>query len=666
MSEDKVVPEKANLMSLDIGERNRAQLKQMFPTVFTESMNDKGELIESIDFEKLKAELGTFSDVFEARRERYGMDWPGKKDCMKLIQKPSIATLKPCREESVNFDETKNMFIEGDNLEVLKLLQKSYYGKIKMIYIDPPYNTGKEFIYPDDYSESLDTYLSYAGLINDEGKIFSTNTPNEGRYHTKWLNMMYPRLYLARNLLRSDGSIFISIDDNEVTNLRLLCNDVFGEENFVANIVWQKKTSSDARMVISSAHDHIIVYAKSRELLNLNSLPMTDERKKSYSNPDNDPRGPWASVDLTGQTGRAPKSQFYKIRTPSGIEMPPPDGRCWALAETTFNELRDDNRIWFGKDGDNRPRLKKFLSEAEGVRPWTWWDNKTVGHNQEGNQEVKELFDGQVVFDNPKPVRLLQRIVELTSKSSEQNIILDFFAGSATLAHATLAQNQCDGGDRKFILVQLPEPVATDTNDFKSASVALKLGYSTVADIAKERIRRAIQRIESDQFKRVEGIKSDLLKSREKQPKQDLGFRVLKLDKSNFAVWDSSKLDEEVEKVAKQLEVFVEHIDPKATQESILFELLMKSGFKPTEKVEKREFAGKKVFSIAEGMLQICLEDEITKELIEAVAEVEPLQFICLDRGFKGNDQLKANAVQTFAARNQGRERSDQIVFRTV
>ena len=302
---------------MDISADKRAKLKQLFPAVMTEIQNEKGDLIESIDFEKLKAELGTFTDLFENRRERYGMDWPGKKDGLKLIQQTSVGSLKPCREESVDFDDTENLFIEGDNLEVLKLLQKSYYGKIKMIYIDPPYNTGKEFIYPDHYAESLDTYLEYAGLADDEGRKFSTNTPNEGRFHTKWLNMMYPRLYLARSLLRDDGVIFISIDDNEVSNLRKLCDEIFGEENFVANVVWQKRTSPDSRANLSAGHDHILIYSLSIDdaRSTLNKLPLKKSRIEAYKNPDNDPRGVWSSENLTGQTGHATPSQFYKIET---------------------------------------------------------------------------------------------------------------------------------------------------------------------------------------------------------------------------------------------------------------------------------------------------------------------------------------------------------------
>uniref|UniRef100_UPI00261351E5 site-specific DNA-methyltransferase n=1 Tax=uncultured Gimesia sp. TaxID=1678688 RepID=UPI00261351E5 len=406
-------PEKMDLESLDIGEQKRAELKALFPSVFTETKTEAGKLVEGIDFEKLKAELGTFSDVFESRRERYGMDWPGKKDSMKLIQQPSLATLKPCREESVNFDATENLFIEGDNLEVLKLLQKSYYGKVKMIYIDPPYNTGKEFIYPDNYSESLDTYLAYAGLVDAEGKKFSTNSENEGRYHSKWLNMMYPRLYLARNLLREDGVIFISIDDNELTNLRELCDIIFGEENFVANIVWQKKYAvSNDDPGIAAMHDHILVYQRS-DLFQRKLLPRTDKQLKRYTNLDGDPRGEWSSDNYVSNKSRFERpTLWYAIKHPkTGEDVWPDENAVWRYSKDKHQYMVDENRLYWGPDMSyEKPRIKRFLSEVQdGVVPSTWWPFSEVGHNDEAQKETGVIL-GKKIFSTPKPVRLIKHI----------------------------------------------------------------------------------------------------------------------------------------------------------------------------------------------------------------------------------------------------------------
>jgi adenine-specific DNA-methyltransferase len=656
MSDKANVSKKVDLRSMDISADKRARLKTLFPSVFTETLNEEGELVESIDFEKLKAELGAFSDVFENRRERYGMDWPGKKDCLKLIQRPSIGTLKPCRVESLHFDETENLFIEGDNLEVLKLLQKSCYGKIKMIYIDPPYNTGNEFIYPDNYTESLDTYLAYAGFLDDDGKRFSTNTPNEGRFHTKWLNMMYPRLYLARNLLSEDGVILISIDDNEVDNMKKLCSEVFGENNFIANTVWQKAyTSNMTAQFISNTHDHILIYAKYYSSALFGRFCRTVEQKEKFKNTDDDPRGPWKAENLSA--GKYYSSGQFHIIGPTGTHFLPPPGRYWRCNEDQYKKWLNEGRITFGKDGTGRPMLKKFLSEVEdGLTPNTWWKHEEFGSNKEASIELKGLFDGSAYFQTPKPLKLLKRICELGT--DQDGIILDFFAGSCTSAHAVFSLNNMDGGNRKFIMVQLPEPC--DEN-----SEAYKAGFKTIADIGKERIRRVIRKIEeertanNDPQMKLPGFKKEL-------PKLDLGFRVFKLDRSNFKIWDGSKPNASEEEIAKQLSMHVDHVLPAASQEDILYELLLKSGFMPTERVDKVEMAGKPVFSIADGALLICLEDKITRELIEEVAKAEPMQFICLDKGFRGNDQLKANAVQTFAARNQGRDRAEQTVFRTV
>ncbi|RVU81581.1 site-specific DNA-methyltransferase [Leucothrix sargassi] len=623
--------------TLDVVEQRKLELKQLFPSAFTETLNEKGELVSSIDFERLKAELGEFSDVFESRREKYGMDWPGKRDALRLVQEPSQATLKPCREESIDFDNTENLFIEGDNLEVLKLLQKPYYSKVKMIYIDPPYNTGKEFIYPDKYSESLETYLSYAGLMDGDSRKFTTNTASEGRFHTKWLNMMYPRLYLARNLLKDDGVIFISIDDNEVENLRRMCDEVFGEENFIACVIWQRAFSpkNDAKY-LSENHDYILIYSKNIDLFDAGRLERTQEANARYKNLDDDSRGVWISDNLTVKTYS--EKYDYTITTPSGRDVNPSHGSCWRVSKEKFQQLASDNRIWFGKDGDNVPRLKRFLSEVQsGMVATTLWSYKDTGHNQEGRQEVKALFDDKGYFDGPKPIRLLKRVLKIANVDNG-DIVLDFFAGSCSLAHAVML---FDEKKINYLTVQLPEPCDEKSEAYKS-------GYKTIADIGKERILRAANKVQKDN----------------PEYNGDLGFKVLKLDQSNFKHWQAPERNTSEDDLVQQMELHIDHVGDEADPEAILYELLIKAGFMPTAKVETLNLAEKSVYSIAGGALLVYLENQIDSELIQAVADAEPAQFLCLDKAFGGNDQLKANAVQTFRALNQSREM--KIEFRTV
>ena len=645
-----VEPEQMSGTSLDIAADKRERLKQLFPTVFTETVDASGKLVESVDFQKLKAELGTFTDLFENRRERYSMDWPGKKEALKLIQTVSTATLKPCREESVNFDTTENLFIEGDNLEVLKLLQKSYYGKVKMIYIDPPYNTGNEFIYPDNYSETLETYLEYAGLLDGEGRKFSTNTANEGRFHTKWLNMMYPRLYLSRNLLRDDGIIFISIDDNELINLRKLCDEIFGEDSFIANFIWEKRTNRENRKVVSSRHDYILCYCMNFELKSsaIKQLPMTEKALSNYKNPDGDARGLWKSDPATAQAGHGTKSQFYVLKAPNGTEHHLESGRCWLYTKEVMDKAICDGRIWFGREGNGVPRIKTYLEAKErGLTPESIWFADDVATTEFAKNALKELFNEQSVFDTPKPVDLIKRAAQLCV---DDGIVLDFFAGSCPTAHAIMELNSEDYGKRKFIMVQLPEPC-------QEGSEAFKAGYKTIADIGKERIRRVIKKLEANENGKLPFDNAS---------PQDRGFKVLKLDKSNFKQWQPLPPDADPETLVKQLKLFIDHIDAKASPEDLLYEILIKAGFPPSERIETLTLAGKTVYSVAGGGLLLCLEDQVSAELINSVAEAEPKQFICLDAAFGGNDQLKANAVQTFAARNMGREKDHQIIFKTV
>ena len=619
-------PQKMNLKSMDISEEKRKKLKELFPEVFDE---------KHIDFDQFKRVLGEW---VEPGRERFGLNWPGKAECMKVIQSFAKGTLRPCREESVNWDTTGNLFIEGDNLEVLKLLQKAYFGKIKMIYIDPPYNTGREFIYPDKYSEGLDTYLRYTGQKDSNGHRFSTNTDSNGRFHSRWLNMMYPRLYLAKNLLREDGIIFISIDDNEQANLKKLCDQIFGEENFICNAIWEKKyTRSNDAKFFSDNHDHILVYSKDSELLKICGLPRTKKQLEAYKNPDSHPNGPWKSTPLNAKSGNSTKSYIFS----NGIRWSPPTGTYRRYNNEKMREMDKAGEIWFGEDGKQIPQRKSFLSKVrESVTPVTIWKYEEAGHNHEANNELK-ILDLGGLFDNPKPTKLIQLMLRLSTTKEKHSIILDFFAGSATTAHATMQLNAEDGGHRKYICVQLPEPLQQDTEAYRN-------GYKTVADIGKERIRRAIKEI----------------KDKNPNPKSlDLGFKVLKLDKSCFKEWDDNpNISEQM--LFKQMEEQIDYLDPKASTEDILYELILKDGLSSITPIRQLDILGKTVYSIENGSLLICLDRELTEEFILKLAETEPIptKVICLDAGFKGNDQLKTNAVHTFKTRSHHKETTIQFL----
>jgi adenine-specific DNA-methyltransferase len=608
--------ERLDLRSRDIAEGKRCELLRLFPEIRTE--------VGKLDFERLKLALG---EAVDAGKERYGMTWPGKADCFRVIQTPSLGTLRPCREESVNFDTTENLIIEGDNLEVLKLLQKSYLGKVKMIYIDPPYNTGNDFIYPDNYAESLQTYLEYTGQVDAEGKKFGTNTEADGRFHSKWLNMMYPRLYLARNLLRDDGVIFMTIDDAEEPNLRKACDELFGEENFVASIAWQKKYAvSNNYKGVASIRDFILVYAKTIEFVN-GLLPRDEESTARYQNPDKDPRGPWKPVDYWNiAPAEARPNLVYEILNPTTGKKISAEKKAWKFAKEVHDRHVAEDRIWWGIEGRNSvPALKLFLSEVrDGLIPHNWWPHEDAGHTDEAKKELDKLFDGNSPFDTPKPVRLLTRMCQVGAVA-QSDIVLDFFAGSGTTAHALLDLNRRDDGNRKFILAQLPEPTGRDD-------------YPTIADICKERVRRVIRKLDDEDAGQLDlgGAK-----------KQDRGFRVFKLAESNFRPWNAEAPKDE-DALAKQLELHVNHIREARTADDLLYEILLKSGFPLATSVEALTLAGKMVYGVADGALLICLERTLTIELIRAMAERKPERVVCLDEGFAGNDQLKANAVQIF------------------
>jgi adenine-specific DNA-methyltransferase len=571
----------------------------------------------------------------EPDRERFGLTWPGKATCMKVIQAPSIGTLKPCKEESVDWDTTQNVFIEGDNLEVLKLLQKAYFGKIKMIYIDPPYNTGKEFIYPDKFSETLETYLEYTGQKDADGRKFSTNTDTSGRFHSRWLNMMYPRLYLAKNLLKDDGVIFISIDDNEHSNLKLLCDNIFGEENFVADIIWQHSVQPKGYTDIFSAHhNNILCYAKS-DKFNISPLGRTEKDNKNYSNADNDPKGLWRAGDVRNALYRP--NLIYPITSPSGKTINPPDNG-WRWSKETLQSKIASGEIFFSSD-ETRIVRKIYLSDQEGRAPETIWFSEDVGNTRKASQQIKDLFGGAAPFDTAKPTALIHRMMQIAGMAAN-DYCLDFFAGSASTGHAIFEQsNSC-----RFILIQLPERIDDATPHGK---VAVELGLKNVADIGKERLRRAVAHLGG------ETIHND-----------DLGFRVFKLDTSCFETWEGASDYGKDSDLLDRIEKHADHLFAEASAEDVLYELLLKNGFPVTVSIERLMITGKEVFAIADGALLVCLDKQITPELIDAVAEMEPSRVICLDAGFHSNDQLKANAVQTFKARARNRETA--IEFRTV
>jgi adenine-specific DNA-methyltransferase len=602
--------EQLDLRSHDVATDKIADLLRLFPTIRTEGGN--------LDFDKLKLALGASVEV---GRERYGLTWPGKTDCFKTIQAPSLGTLRPYPEESVNFDTTDHLIIEGDNLEVLKLLQKSYLGKVKMIYIDPPYNTGNDFIYPDNYSESLHTYLEYTGQVDNSGAKFGTNPETDGRFHSRWMNMMYPRLYLARNLLSEDGVIFVSISDHEVAALRFLMNEVFGEENFSAQFVWKSRKYPDSRAKtgVSTDHEYILLFTRSEQGV----LRGIERDETKFANPDNDPRGPWMSRSLLGLATKVQRPNLhYTITDPKTCRnFAPPEDTGWRYSEERMGSLVASGCVLFPSKTDGRPREKKFRSDlqSEFVAFPSIVDDVFTS---DGTSEIRELF-GEDVFDFAKPSALIERLVK--QGTGDDGIVLDFFAGSGSTAQAVLQLNKSDGGTRRFILIQLPEPV--DRKDFP-----------TIADITKERVRRVIKKMsDNDKGTLVFDKESDLQR----------GFRVYKLAESNFTTWDS-QVAHETEVLEKQLEFHVDHIRDGRTPDDILYELLLKSGFPLTTPVEKQTVSGKTVYNIAGGALIICLENELTLELIRAIADKKPERVVCLDEGFAGNDQLKANAVQTF------------------
>jgi len=606
--------------TMDIVAENVGKLKELFPEAFTEDgAADYADERRKIDFEVLKELLGEY---VTDKDERYSFTWNGKSKARMIAQTPSTGTLRPCKEESVDWDTTQNVFIEGDNLEVLKLLQKSYHKKVKMIYIDPPYNTGKDFVYKDNFKDNIKNYKEITGQVDGEGRNLSSNPETSGRYHTDWLNMMYPRLKLARNLLKDDGVIFISIDDNEVSNLRKMCDEIYGEENFLGVFQWRRRQRADNRNQsrVSPDHEYIVAYSKTENIV----LKGTEVDLGKYKNPDNDPCGPWASIDLSGlATATQRPNLHYDIVDPStGISYPPNPSRGWSKSKENVLKMIEDGRILFPKSPTGRPREKKFVNDLNSTVTGfsTCLDSKQVGYTTNGTREVTSLIGGKY-FDFPKPTNLLKTLIDQSAE--KEDIIFDFFAGSATTADATLQLNAEDSGSRRFVVAQLPESIDEKTESYKA-------GYKTITEISKQRIRRAAAKI------------------REENPlfSGDLGFKVFKLDSTNIKPWEV-----DFDLTERTLEDFISNIKTDRREEDVLYEVLLKYGLDLTLPITDHTISGQKVFDIGMGALIICLSDAISLEVVEGIAKLkdelnpEIMRVVFKDSGFK-DDVVKTNAVQ--------------------
>ncbi len=618
---------KLNIITAEMAEKNIEMLGQMFPNCLTEKKNDEGKIVKAIDFDKLRQELA--DSVVEGPEERYQFTWPDKRNAIRLANAPTTKTLRPCREESVDFDNTQNLYIEGDNLDVLKILRENYLGKVKMIYIDPPYNTGNDFVYNDDFSQTSSEYIAESGQFDSDGNRLVLNTENNGRFHTDWLNMMYPRLKVAKDLLSDDGVIFISIDDNEVENLRKLCDEVLGEVNFVAQIVWQKIHSikNDAKF-FSDNHEYALLYARDKSNYQVQLLPRTESMNERYKNLDNDPRGPWQSGDLVA-SGERSAGHFIVTSPKTGKQFDVPQGKHWVYSEANLKAMLDDNRIWFGADGNSFPRKKRFLTEVQdGRTPSTIWLSEEVGHNQSATREVKLLFDDKKYFDFPKPVDYILQMLQVASV--KDSLILDFFSGSATTAHAVMQLNAEDGGNRRFIMVQLPE--LTDEK-----SEAYKAGYKNLCEIGKERIRRAGKKVKEEA-----GLQGQNL---------DIGFRVLKLDSANEKEVKRTPSEVPVEQglFDAMLDDMVENIKEDRTPEDLLFQVLPMCNLPLSCKIETKEIDSKCVFVVEDGYLVACFDENINEEVITAIAKMKPYYFIMRDSSL-ATDNVADNFDQIFNA----------------
>ncbi len=608
--------DKLKMETPDLTQSNIEKLAALFPACVTEARGEDGKLKKAVNFELLRQML---SDVVLEGDEAYEFTWVGKKAAIVETNRPIRKTLRPCPEESVNWDSTENLYIEGDNLEVLKLLQESYLGKVKMIYIDPPYNTGNDFIYRDDFAQSQEEYSEESRQMDENGDRLFKNTDSNGRFHSDWCSMIYSRLMLARNLLTDNGVIFISIDDNEQENLKKCCDEVLGCQNFVAQLIWERAYApkNDARF-ISNSHDYVLMYVKNINQFVIGRLPRTEEANARYQNPDNDPRGVWKPSDMSVKTYNA--ACDYPITAPSGRVIEPPTGRCWRLSQNAFWERLQDNRIWFGPDGNGVPCIKRFLTELkyDGMAPTSIMFYKDVGHSQEGAKEVTKLLDAGA-FDGPKPVRLLNRLLTL-AHLDKGSIVLDFFSGSATTAHAVMQLNAEDGGNRKFIMVQLPEPC-----DEKSE--AFKAGYPNICEIGKERIRRAAKKISSENpGKSFDG-----------------GFRVFKLDDTNMTdvYYSAGEYSQDM------LSLLESNIKPDRTDLDLLFGCLLEWGLPLSMPYSSKQIESCTVHIVGDGDLIACFDENIPDSVIKEIAKRQPLRAVFRDRCF-ADSPAKINVGEVF------------------
>jgi len=618
--------DKLKMHSPDLSQDNIAKLRELFPGCVTEARDEKtGRLRLSVDFDQLRQELS--GHLVEGPQERYRLDWPGKREALLLANAPVAKCLRPCRGESVDFDTTQNLFIEGDNLDALKLIQETYLGRVKLIFIDPPYNTGGDFIYNDDFSERCEDFLVASNQRSAGGERLVANPETHGRFHSDWLSMIYPRLRLARQLLRDDGVIFISIDDGEVGNLRKVCDEIFGEENFIANVIWQKKyTRANDTRWFSDNHDHILCYARNKAGMALNLLPRNESQLSAYSNPDNHPKGPWKATPLHAKSGTNTSPFTFR----NGVTWAPPPGTFRRYNDATMRQLDENDEIWFGADGRQTPARKSFLSEVrDGVSPVTIWPYDEVGHNHEANNELKALGMAGI-FNNPKPVRLIRRILELATSPDQHDLVLDFFAGSATTAHAVMAQNAGDGGNRRFIMVQLDE--RTDEK-----SEAFRAGFRSIPEVSRERIRRAGRKLLEGQC----------------HPgwNRDVGFRALRVDTSNMR--DVYYRPDEL--TQSDLFDLVDNVKPDRSAEDLLFQVLADWGLDLTRPLRRTRIQGREVFFVDGTALVACFDHDITEELVRELAAHKPDRVVFRDNGF-ASDAVKINTGQIFRQLSPGTE----------